>query len=117
MDHDAFEKEMFESVNRHSGEWKLLTFDGEFEEAPKSHKLKVFTKKDVSTLVTGLKVLVVALFTASLFGLAVFAFIATATATGYWAVVLFIAAIVLLLWAFIFLYAQGVSVGGKYESK
>lgn len=117
MDHEAFEKEMIDTVNRHSGEWKQITFDGEFAEAPKSHKVKIITKKDVSTLATGLKRMLVALFTAILFGLSIFAFIATATATGYWAVILFIAAIVLMLWAFIFMYAQGISAGGKYESK
>ena len=64
-------------------------------------------KTDGKILKKGLKRVVIALLTAFLFGLSVFAFIATATATGYWAVILFISALVLLLWTFIFLYAQG----------
>lgn len=119
MDHEAYENEMIDTVNRHSGNWDRVTSDGEFPENVNHHKVKVFWKKDASTLKTGLKRMVVALFTAFLFGLSIFAFIATATATGYWAVVLFLAAIVLMVWAFIFLYAQGISpkgAGGKYES-
>ena len=117
MDHEEYESKMIDTVNHHSGEWDQLTFDSEFTEAHKSHKVKIITKEDVSTLATGLKRILVALFTAFLFGLSVSAFILTATAHGYWAVILFIAAIVLMVWAFIFLYAQGVSAGGKYESK
>jgi hypothetical protein len=62
--------------------------------------------------------MLLAIFTAFLFGLSIFSFIATATATGYWAVILFISAIVLLVWAFLFLYAQGiVNGGGRYVEK
>ena len=120
MDHEAFENEMIDTVNRHSGEWDQLTFDGEFPEPIKKRKVKVFSKEDASALKSGLTRTLVALFTAFLFGLSVFAFIATATATGYWAVLLFLSAIVLMVFAFIFLYAQGISPkgeGGKYEEK
>ena len=111
MDHEAFENEMFDAVNRHAEE-----HDGQVKTG--TPKVKVITKNDASALKTGLKRMAVALFTAFLFGLSVFAFIATATATGYWAVLLFIAAIVLLVWAFIFLYAQGIgNGGGRYEEK
>lgn len=55
----------------------------------------------------GLKRMVMALFTAGLLGLSVYAFIATATATGYWAVVLFASGIVQMGWAFRLLKAQG----------
>ena len=120
MDHEAFENEMIDTVNRHSGEWDQLSFDGEFPEPIKKHKFKVFSKEDASALKTGLVRVLAALCTAFLFGLSVFAFIATATATGYWAVILFLAAIVLMVFAFIFLYAQGISpkgTGGQYETK
>ena len=113
MDHEAFENEMFDAVNRHAEEQS-----GQGETGVP--KVKLLTKKDTSALKNGLKRMIVALFTAFLFGLSVFAFIATATATGYWAVLLFLSAIVLLVWAFVFLYAQGISPkgeGGKYEEK
>lgn len=64
-------------------------------------------KKIAKVLWRGLKRMVVALFTASMFALSVYAFIAAATAVGYWSVILFIAAIVLMYWALRFLYAQG----------
>ena len=120
MDHEAFEKEMINSVNRHSEKWDQITFDGEFPEEVNNHKVKVFDKKDASALKTGLKRMTVALATAFLFALSIFCFIITATATGYWAVILFFAAVVHMVWAFILLYAQGISpkgAGGKYESK
>ena len=70
-------------------------------------------KKNATLLWRGLKRVVTALFTAGLFGLSVYAFIATATATGYRAVVLFISGIVQLKWAFRLLSAQGVTEGEK----
>ena len=71
-------------------------------------------KTDRRILKTGIKRVVVAMFTAFLFALSVCAVILTATATGYWAVILFISAIVLLIWAIIFLYAQGIASGGGH---
>lgn len=64
-------------------------------------------KKKASVLWRGLKRMVIALVTAGLFGLAVYDFIATATATGYWAVILCVSAIVMLIWALRLLNAQG----------
>lgn len=64
-------------------------------------------KKNAESLCRGFKRMVMALFTACLFGLSVYDFIATATATGYWAVVLFISGIVIMRWAFRLLNVQG----------
>jgi hypothetical protein len=70
----------------------------------------LFTLKRIAKVLwRGLKRMVIALFTASLFGLSVYAFIAAATAVGYGSVILFLSAIVLLAWAFRFLYAQGIT--------
>ena len=102
MDHEAYETQMFDTVNRHSAE------------RISRPKVAIVTKKDTSALKTGLKRMVIALFTALLFAFAVISFIFTATATGYWAVILFLAAIVELVWAFILLYAQGIT---REESK
>lgn len=66
-------------------------------------------KIDKKILKTGLKRVAIALLTAFLFAMSVLAFIVTATATGYWAVILFISGIVLMIWAFVFLYAQGIT--------
>ena len=93
---DNLEKEMIDVVNHHAKKTTIPTSN-------------VAAKKNASTLKRGLKRMAVALFTAVLFGLSVYAFIATATATGYWAIVLFFCAIILLSWAFAFLYAQGVT--------
>lgn len=102
MDHEAYETQMFDSVNHHA------------TEKSSRPKVAIIQKKDTSALKLGLKRMLIALFTAFLFASSVFSFIATATATGYWAVVLFLAAIVQLVWAFIFLYAQGIT---REESK
>lgn len=101
MDHESYESKMIDGVNRHAE-----------EKGKRIGKVKrVFTKADVSTLKRGLKRTVIAIITEIIFGLSVFSFIAAATASGYWAVILFLAAIVLLVWSFIFLYAQGVADG------
>ena len=111
MNHDTYEKEMIDGINRHAEEKSQQTI---------IHSSKVTTAKngsaktDFEALKRGLKRTVLALLTAILFGLSVFAFIATATATGYWAVVLFLSAIVLMFWAFVLLYAQGVVRTGRY---
>ena len=101
MDHKAFENEMIDAVNRHA--------DARSEQVkPAAPESKVFTKKDAAFLKRGLKRTGFALLTILLIALAVFGFIATATATGYWAVILFLASIVISIWAFVFVYAQGV---------
>ena len=106
MDHETYENQMIDSINRHAEEKNRCT--GTSENTIKA-KRRVFTKTDVNTLKRGLKRTMIALLTTVLFGLSVFSFIAAATATGYWAVILFFSAIVLLGWTFVFLYAQGVT--------
>lgn len=79
--------------------------EGDIEITPTTNQ---FTKADARSLWLGCKRVLVALLTAVSFALTGYAFIAVATATGYWAVALFIAAIVLTIWSFALLYAQGV---------
>lgn len=67
-----------------------------------------FTKTNAKSLWLGCKRVLVALLTAASFVLTVYAFFAVATATGYWAVALFIAAVLLTIWSVALLYAQGV---------
>ena len=74
---------------------------------------KLNLEKKAWVLWRGFKRMMTALFTAALFGLSVYDFIATAKATGYWAVVLFISGIVIMRWAFRLLNAQGAN---KVES-
>ena len=74
-------------------------------------------KIDGRIIKTGLKRVAVAIGTTALFALSVYAFIATATASGYWAVVLFFAACVMMFWALILLYAQGLGPKPNVESK
>lgn len=106
MDHEAYENEMIDGVNRHAEE--QFTVSGEFESMPAAKK-SAFTKTDLNALKLGLKRTVLALITAFMFGLSVYCFIAVATSTGYWAVVQFLSAIVLMVLVFILLYAQGIT--------
>ena len=105
------ENQMIDGVNRHAEEW--TDFSGDTESTPAAGKSE-FRNRDVKTLMRGLKRTAIALLTLILFGLSVFCFIAVATAPGYWAVALFVSAIVLMVWAIIFLYAQGFI---RFESK
>ena len=105
MDHDAFEKEMIDGVNRHSGEWDQISFDSEFFEAPKTTKTK---GADMKTLGRGLKRMLLALVTALWFAISGSCFILVATAKGYGAVLIFFAALVFLMFGLVFLYAQGI---------
>lgn len=75
------------------------------------------SKSDVKTLRRGLKRMVFALATAALFALSVWAFIGTATAPGYVAVLLFLAAILWLGMALILLYSMGITRRTRMESK
>ena len=103
-DHDVYEKEMIDMVNRHAE-------DKSQNSTPQSTvvaKTKVFTKRDVISLGRGLKRMIIALITAFLFALSVFSFFLVAKAPGYWAVVVFFGAVVLLIVAFTLLYAQGI---------
>lgn len=103
MDHEEYENQMIDGVNRHAEERA-----GTYESATVAKK-RVFTKTDARALRQGLKRTVLALFTAVLFALSVYGFIAVATVTGYWAVGLFLSAIVVMGSAFILLYAQGIT--------
>ena len=73
-------------------------------------------KTDFSILWRGCKRMAFALVTAALFALSVYGFIATATSTGYWAVILFIASVISLGVGFLFLYVQGI-IRGKYAER
>ena len=111
MDHKAFENEMIDAVNRNAEARSKRVRTA----APES---KVFTKKDVAFLKIGLKRTGIALLTIVLIAMAVAGFIATATATGYWAVILFLLSVVISILAFIFLYAQGIVLANnRGESK
>ena len=107
MDHEAYENEMMDAINRH----------GE-EAAEKEVKVKlnrVVTKNDARTVVRGLKRTLLALLTAALFAIAVLGFIVVAKAPGYRAVLLFFASVLELISSFILLYAQGVTLKGTEE--
>ena len=80
---------------------------GKFE-APMTRE-QLFTKADANALAQGLKRVLFSLITALTFALAVFGFIVTATATGYLAVLSFLAAIALTIWTIVLVYAQGIS--------
>ncbi len=95
MDHNAYEKEMIDGVNRNADERV------QYADAHKS--------TDAKTLWRGFKRMLLAIITATMFALSVYCFIATATVTGYWAVALFLSAIVLMFFAFTLLYAQGIT--------
>ena len=111
MNHEAYEKEMIDTVNRHSAEWDQLTFADEFPDTKKGSKHK---GEDARTLRRGLKRMAIAILTAIVFLLTVFTYIAVATATGYAAVLLFFLGVVLTVVTYILLYAQGVT---QVESK
>lgn len=64
-------------------------------------------KADWNVLKKGLKRLALSLFTTALFVAAVYGLIVTAMVSGYAAVLLFITSLVLVLFAFSFLYAHG----------
>jgi Flp pilus assembly protein TadB len=103
MDHNECEKQMIDMVNRHAEENCQQTGTQE----------KVFTKDDARTMGIGIKRTILALVTAGLFALAVNSFLMVGTKVGWWAVVAFLAGIVLLLLAVFLLYAQGITKVGK----
>ncbi len=103
MEHDAYENQMIDLVNRNAKEKKSGLY-----ETTTTVKKRIFTKTDVSTLRRGLRRTLLALLTALIFALSIFCFITVATETGYLAVFLFLAAIVFMGFAFILLYAQGI---------
>ena len=94
MDHEAFEKEMIDHVNRNAEE--------------KHHKEPVITKNDKYALTRGLKHILISLITVVMFAASVSGFIVTAIVPGYLAVTAFIASIAAAVATFILVYAQGI---------
>jgi hypothetical protein len=107
MDHEAYEKEMIDRVNRNAEE----------KSKPAKAKQKVFTKADGYKLKRGLVATILALFTTSVFALAVCGFISVAFMSGYLAVLLFITSIMEAVCGFILLYALGILTGSAGEGK
>lgn len=107
MVHDVYEEEMIDLVNRHAEEKSQQTI---LESATKE---KVFTKDDARIMGTGIKRMILALITAALFALMVNSFLMVGVKVGWWAVVAFLAGIILLLLAVGLLYAQGITRVGK----
>lgn len=109
MDHEAYESEMMDAVNRHK------------DEANKKVEIKwnqVVNKNDAKVFTRGLKRTLLALLNAATFAIAVIGFITVAKATGYGAVLLFFTSLILLVASFILLYAQGIlRVESQGESK
>lgn len=108
MDHEAYEKQMIDIVNRHSEEFseETCTVDS------------TLTESDAQTMSRGIKRIVVAALTVFVFVVSVHFFAAVATATGYWAVVLFFVAIWLMLAAVVLMYALGIdNVRSRGDSK
>ena len=105
MDHEAYENEMIDAVNRHAEEksQRTITWD-----SPVPEMRSPVDKKDTEILKRGIRRTVLALVTALVFALAVFSFIATATAPGYLAVFLFITGLATLACVLVLLYAQGI---------
>lgn len=99
MDHKAYENEMIDAVNRHK------------EEADKKAEVKcsmVVNKNDARVFTRGLKRTLLALLTAVTFATAVMCFITVAKVTGYWAVLMFFVALLVLAASLVLLYAQGI---------
>ena len=95
MDHEAYEKQMIDHVNRNS--------------AKKSLKNEVITNADRMALKIGFKRTLLALLTTLIFALSLAGFVMTAIVQGYLAVVTFMASIVVLMFAISLLGAQGIS--------
>ena len=111
MDHDAYEDQMFDVVNRNAEE----RADAHAEVTPT--KEKAFDKRDAQTLWRGIKCLILALITAALYALSVNSILLVSTKVGWWAVVAFLAGIILLIFATTLLYALGLVIGRKGETK
>lgn len=110
MDHEAYENEMIDVINRHG--------EDAAKEDTKAKWSMVMNKNDARVLARGLKRTLLALLTAATLALAVMGLITVATAPGYLAVVLFFASILALIASFVLLYAQGIiRVESKGESK
>ena len=115
MDHDAYENEMIEAINRHG---EAAAEEVATEEATEAKWSMVMNKSDARVIVRGLKRILLALLTAATFAIAVIGLIVVATAPGYLAVVLFFASILAMVCSFVLLYAQGIiCIESKGESK
>ena len=97
MDHEAFEKEMIDTVNRHAEEKTTPS-----ESIPTA-------KLDAAIMKRGLKRMGIALLTTVEFIGAVFGFIWTTFLPGYLAVLAFLASDFVLVCAICMLYAQGIT--------
>ena len=109
MNHDVYEKEMIDGVNRHANG----TINPSNNVTPKA---KVVTKTDKKALKMGLKRMAVALLTALTFGASFAGFVGVVTLPGYLAVVLFIFSVMLMAIAVTLLYAQGINPKKSGES-
>lgn len=106
MDHEAYERNMFDSINQHAAEDK------------KKPKTFVDNKAVVrAVLIRGLKRTLLALLTIATFALAVIGLIAVAFVKGYLAVLLFFISIVALVCSYTLLCAQGITDKLFSESK
>ena len=99
MNHDVYENQMIDSINRHAEE------QSQYTGAPAKNRL--VNKKNARTLGRGISRMLFALLTAVLFAISVYGFIVVASVTGYWAVLLFNVSIVNLFWACVLVYTQG----------
>ena len=90
---------MMDAVNRHK------------DEATKKAEIKwsqVVNKNDARVVARGLKRTLIALLNAATFAIAVMCFIIVAKVTGYWAVLMFFTALLMLAASLVLLYAQGI---------
>jgi len=108
MNHEAFEKEMIDAVNRNAEE-KAEQFELGVSENTPTQKRPVVNKQDARILKRGLKRTMLALWTVMQFAIAMLGFITVATAPGYLAVVLFFVSVLILVIAIVLLYAQGIT--------
>lgn len=110
MDHEAYENEMIDTINRHGVE----AAKGE----TKAKWSMVMNKNDARVLTRGLKRTLLALLTAAMLAIAVTGLITVAKAQGYLAVALFLASVLALIASLILLYSQGIiRVESKGENK
>ena len=105
MDHEAYENQMIDGVNRNAEEKSKQVEIGSSEHLAKV--IPLFTKKDSRVLSRGFKCAILALITAASFVFSVAGFITTAMVPGYLAVALFIVSLLMLGCAVILLYALG----------
>lgn len=116
MDHEAYERQMFDTINCKAKE-ASKQFDAETENTVPKKRMSLITKSDKRILKKGLRRTLLAVMTAAMFAFSLCGFVSVATATGYLAVLLFILSLLALGCAFILLYAQGVTDEIPQESK